>query len=77
MDVKVNEVTKGQSSVHLESPKITCWRQQRSLKVKETPKNWGILQPDYQIIMDLQTMAKVRIRIKKKFSLFKWVAPKA
>ena len=67
---------KNQSSVHLESSRTTCSRHQGSWKLKEIPKIWEILQPDYKIIMDLQTMGKVQIKKIKKYFSFKQVVPK-
>ena len=74
--VEVNEVT--------EEPVISAFGVTKDHMLKAASiveaegniNNSETLQPDYQTIMDLQTMGKVWIKITKKFSLFKWVVPK-
>ena len=67
-DAEVNEVTEESIISAFGITNNHMLKAARILEAGEIPKIWEILQPDYQIIMDLQTMGKVPIKTTKMFS---------
>ena len=76
VEAEVSKVTEEDVARHLESQRTTCWRLQRSYRLKKIPKLQETLQHEYLLIMDSQNMVKVWTRVKRYYP-FKQVVPKA